>query len=248
MKMKTMCVSLASAAMFVSQASAQVVIENVFDYTGGGSAPDAVEASAVVGLAVTETGNLGDGWDTTVSIPITVNYSLSADMPGSGTYTIEGDVRALGTAVAGSVTSTRVFDDVQLAAGRVYELTLGVGNSAFVSLLGSTSISLGVRDGVSGIVSDLGIVTDGHGLLGAVDLLGLFGTGDSTTTVNFDGVAFDTGDDLVVTLQTGTLASVNDFVVSFNELSIVDVTPVPEPSSVALLGLGGIALILRRRK
>ena len=27
-----------------------------------------------------------------------------------------------------------------------------------------------------------------------------------------------------------------------------DITPVPEPSTTALLGLGGLALILRRRK
>ncbi|MGB0993266.1 MAG: PEP-CTERM sorting domain-containing protein [Akkermansiaceae bacterium] len=33
-----------------------------------------------------------------------------------------------------------------------------------------------------------------------------------------------------------------------NGFIIVDTTPVPEPSSAALLGLGGLALILRRRK
>ena len=36
-------------------------------------------------------------------------------------------------------------------------------------------------------------------------------------------------------------------VTTFNEASI-DVTTIPEPSSTALLGLGSLALILRRRK
>ncbi len=35
---------------------------------------------------------------------------------------------------------------------------------------------------------------------------------------------------------------------SFDLMSVTDFTPVPEPSSTALLGLGGLALILRRRK
>jgi len=44
----------------------------------------------------------------------------------------------------------------------------------------------------------------------------------------------------------------NDQVLNMDEIrfgtSYADVTPVPEPSSTALLGLGGLALILRRRK
>ncbi len=35
---------------------------------------------------------------------------------------------------------------------------------------------------------------------------------------------------------------------TLNALSIADGAPIPEPSSTALLGLGGLALILRRRK
>jgi hypothetical protein len=35
---------------------------------------------------------------------------------------------------------------------------------------------------------------------------------------------------------------------AFNAMSITGITTIPEPSSTALLGLGGLALIVRRRR
>lgn len=47
---------------------------------------------------------------------------------------------------------------------------------------------------------------------------------------------------------TRTIASSENATVAFRPELVVTYTAVPEPSSAALLGLGGIALILRRRK
>ena len=44
--------------------------------------------------------------------------------------------------------------------------------------------------------------------------------------------------------RQGSAGTATDFISEFS----IDVTPIPEPSSTALLGLGGLALILRRRK
>lgn len=59
------------------------------------------------------------------------------------------------------------------------------------------------------------------------------------------GMVFGQGGNSVLTLTAGT-----DVVITGNGASVRDlnVTAVPEPSSSALLGLGGLALILRRRK
>ena len=58
----------------------------------------------------------------------------------------------------------------------------------------------------------------------------------SVTDASFDGIGFTA---LNATLRVDEI---------YLGTTLVDVTAVPEPSSAALLGLGGIALILRRRK
>ena len=65
-----------------------------------------------------------------------------------------------------------------------------------------------------------------------VDISGVAGSGSDLSTLNYFGVAFNTVNG---TATGGTLDNVS-------------VITVPEPSSAALLGLGGLVLILRRRK
>ena len=61
------------------------------------------------------------------------------------------------------------------------------------------------------------------------------------------GAFIGTGDRVRVEL-IGGLNNDGNGVLSLREVEIYGVTAVPEPSSAALLGLGGLALILRRRK
>ena len=66
-------------------------------------------------------------------------------------------------------------------------------------------------------------------------------TWDSTNSFTVTGLSGD----LTVTGPVGTTNTPRS---SIAGIQIIDTTPVPEPSSTALLGLGGLALILRRRK
>lgn len=64
---------------------------------------------------------------------------------------------------------------------------------------------------------------------------------NASTAISFTGISPTAG---VITLDAlGTGTAGND-----GALNYVQLTAVPEPSSAALLGLGGLALILRRRK
>ena len=55
------------------------------------------------------------------------------------------------------------------------------------------------------------------------------------------------GQDLFIAFGTGTAGADNGDN-NFATVDNVNLTAVPEPTSTALLGLGGLALILRRRK
>ena len=48
--------------------------------------------------------------------------------------------------------------------------------------------------------------------------------------------------------QFNARLSTNDFAIDGNQFIALTLSAVPEPSSSALLGLGGLALMLRRRR
>ncbi|WP_227021637.1 PEP-CTERM sorting domain-containing protein [Oceaniferula marina] len=68
-------------------------------------------------------------------------------------------------------------------------------------------------------------------------------TGSNTPTQQNFVIATQTADTAILTLST----NYGGDRVGFNEIQF-DTTAVPEPSSAALIGLGGLSLILRRRK
>ena len=71
------------------------------------------------------------------------------------------------------------------------------------------------------------------------------GTSGVTTLTDAQFAAFDAaGDTLFYEAKAGNIGKVNLRNIAFE----FNVDAVPEPSSTALLGLGGIALILRRRR
>lgn len=119
----------------------------------------------------------------------------------------------------------------------------------------ANTIGLSITDGVQTITSDN---TIDQSALSFGDIMLFSFTGDtetfdatSTLTISFTGangrIALSGGGD-----YGGNINSLNTGNVNFSGTSDaairIDVTAVPEPSSTALLGLGGLALILRRRK
>ncbi len=64
---------------------------------------------------------------------------------------------------------------------------------------------------------------------------------DSTAIYAFNGISVNGSDEIVISFDAGSSANVQ-------HINAIELTAVPEPSSTALLGLGGLALILRRRR
>lgn len=134
--------------------------------------------------------------------------------------------------------------------------TLGVTSGTFVGVdfrQGSTTgIGYNFQGGGSnyGVFSSSGVTDSGVGFSASFKTISL--TRDTATdyTLSIDGTNFAS-----LTLANSTTAI--DEIRVFNDTSgggndvlfnNLNVTAVPEPSSAALLGLGGLALIFRRRK
>ncbi|QBG49122.1 hypothetical protein EGM51_17595 [Verrucomicrobia bacterium S94] len=221
----------------IAEPCSAALVTDVFDYSGAGAPPGPVSATAEVLAGDLATGTLGEGWNTTVELPLGAIYTLSAAMPGDGNFTISGTGAA---GLAGEVTARRVFSGPTLLAGETYSFSLSTENEALVGLLGSIQVEIGVTDGITDTV--LASTATGTGLLGIIDFLTLFGS-SKTATFNFDGL--DTsGGDLYVELQTETLASMLGETVQFNNM---DISQVPEPVTLVLISFFGCGILVCRR-
>ncbi|MBK1830579.1 PEP-CTERM sorting domain-containing protein [Verrucomicrobiaceae bacterium R5-34] len=248
MKTKHLYLLTGVSAALTLPCYSQVVVDDVFSYSGPGSAPGPVEATAVVGVNATETGVLGDGWDTSVEIGVGLLYYVAADMPGDGSFTISnGSNVGIGSVLtaATDVDARRVFSNTQLTSDGEYSFSITKSQSGTVNLLADIDIEIGHTDGVTDTV--LVDTSTGTGLLGILDLVGLFG-GTDTGTFNFDGADFG-DEDLYIELRTDTVANALGSSVVFSDLSIERTNPVPEPSSSLFsIVAGGMMLGYRRRK
>ncbi|SHJ94964.1 PEP-CTERM protein-sorting domain-containing protein [Rubritalea squalenifaciens DSM 18772] len=237
MCVKSTVMGVATSVFLANSAYSSTVVANAFSHSGGPAGP--VTAGSLIALGDSETGTLGDGWSTTVTLGAGVIYNLSASMPGDGSFQISGTGV---TGALGSVSSTRIFNET-LNTGQTYELTIGVSQASAVGLLQDVEIEIGYHDNVNGFTS-VDLNTNHAGLLGVVDVLGLFGSSDTASfqfTVNEDFA----GNDLYVKIDTGTTAGLLGESVVFDNLSL---TAVPEPSSLSLSALGCTMLLLRRRR
>ena len=134
--------------------------------------------------------------------------------------------------------------------------TLGIATGDFVGVdfqQGSTTgIGYNFEGGGSnyGVFSNAGVADSGIGYSDALKTIALTNVDGTNYTLSIDGTTFTTlalangrtGID-EVRVFNDTSGGGND--VTFNNFSV---SVVPEPSTTALLGLGGLALILRRRK
>jgi len=93
--------------------------------------------------------------------------------------------------------------------------------------------------------------TDGGATYGNPELLIASKAPEGATSgqVFYDGETFDITDQAGVThVKFIAISNYGGGYKGFSEINFTGTVVVPEPSSAALLGLGGLALILRRRK
>lgn len=131
--------------------------------------------------------------------------------------------------------------------------TLGVTNGTFVGVDfrdgATTALGYNFEGGTAnyGVFSGSGVTDSGIGFSTSFKTISVTRTSATQYTMDIDGTAFTS-----LTLSGGTgineIRVFNDTSGSGNDILFNNLTVVPEPSSVALLGLGGLALIMRRRK
>ena len=153
--------------------------------------------------------------------------------PGNGVGTLTA---GWGTG-GGDPTGDRLNRSLQILDGSIYEWELGAGNTTDTIDVDGVKSALYVDDMVLKI-TDLG------GTPQASDQLAVF-TYDVGATVDISGFTgtFDTSGATNYDASGASLVDGGSGIVYLTGL-----TSVPEPSTTALLGLGGLALIFRRRK
>lgn len=187
---------------------------------------DDAGAASGVNLSYTDTGFTAFSNNSSPNQAATGNGGLgqsSLYMNTSETINLSG----LSTFAPNGYSLILIFDSSNEHGGRVYGFAVNDGSGVQSLFTNDTN----ARD------AD----TDNDGLF---DLIAATGTtaGTATTDANFATYSGLTGNTLSITSATGT--SGRSPLAGFQIVA----NPVPEPSSTALLGLGGLALILRRRK
>lgn len=190
------------------------------------STPDQGSTHDTGGDAIEASPIAGTNWTLTHSTP-------SSDSTTNEFITVAGSLmRVQDWGGDGTVTSSII----NIVANGIVEIT-GTGLS-----IGGDSFNTVGTEGITWFYSINGGTTSTY--LGETELGGPVAAGTDVGN-SFSSVAVTSGDTLLVGF-TVNVNGAGDGV----EISALDVefTPVPEPSSSALLGLGGLALILRRRK
>ncbi|MCP5538478.1 MAG: PEP-CTERM sorting domain-containing protein [Akkermansiaceae bacterium] len=217
---KTISALLVAAATVATSAAATTIL---IDYNDG-LANGVHDAAVRNGGFETRTGSTyNDGVNWTNNGVATSTTSLYGTLKRTGTY---GGTTSLASNPTNDTGHT-------IALGDVIELTFWARNSGTTDRV--IVWSLGDINGTTFTP----FATDGTG---NVTVNGAFQMFSASKTVGSGDALI--GQSLAVqfrrTVGDGNFPAVDDVTLS--------VTPVPEPSSAALLGLGGLALILRRRR
>ena len=245
---KTILPAIAALAI-ASTANAALVANYTFDDTldlGANTGTVSTAWNATTGATAT-TGKFGGGlameagtteyWDNSFSTGADLSsFSVSMHVKGAGTNW--GDYLSIGVG-----NSTMFFEMTD--GGNVAIWSDGDPGGVTVSTVGSTVVNDGawhqlglVSNGttiqlyVDGVAEGTPSAYTGSGAINSLQLGKRFG-GSHAISADIDDVAI-----------YDTALSANEML----SLSTNAAVAVPEPSSTALLGLGGIALILRRRK
>lgn len=157
----------------------------------------------------------------------------STDSSGNQFITVGGVMSVLDWGGDGTITS----DPILVTSDGTVDITgaaVAVGGDVFNSV-GTEGITWFYKINTDPVVSIYYGETElGGPVAGGTDIGNLF-----------DDIAVSSGDTLLVGFTVNVNGGGDGADISSLE---VELTPVPEPSSAALLGLGGLALILRRRK
>lgn len=131
-----------------------------------------------------------------------------------------------------------IYQSVTLDAGRTYRFTAAVAQSATVNKNDANYALVFFTNGFTSLEAvTTGIVANQSGSF--VDDSVEF---TATTTGIYNVGVRNRGH------ISGTGADNDESTVFFDNARLVDITPIPEPSSTALIGLGGLALLMRRKK
>ena len=195
--------------------------------------------TGTLALGATQTGTFGPGYAGTVNIGTGVTDTVTERFDPLGTSN-SFTISQTGLAAAGTNTSAGKTFGVSLTPGGTYNLTLTRTTGFTVGLLGNLTFSL-TENGTSVLGN-----TTGQGLLGAVDLLGLFGA-NGVATFQFTVPATATGP-LAVNISSTLPVGAANGSYTFATATVNQV--VPEPSTVAamLLGAGGLVTLRFRRR
>lgn len=216
-----------------------------------------LKTTLVAAFAIT---TLGANAATTVSLNnINLNSTATAlgGTPSTGTFSTTSFTNIPDSGLAGvpSVTYGIAVSGMTIDGTAGYNLNF---NLTLTALAGD-----GINDNYKSWVYDTGL--DGGnpegfrinaGELITFSVSGATVTGPTGATANFlgfDAIDIDLqGGTAVVDLAAGTFTGLTGTGAAGTRAMNVDlsfsISPIPEPSSVALLGLGGLALIVRRRR
>ncbi len=273
MKMNTTCATIALTLGLAAAANAAVIFDGAGSIrTATNWTTDTLPAGDVgtidISGATVGNANLG-GWGAT-----TINHTagniagqfnayneanLTWNISGTASYTLTGTQTFFtnGTTnnMSGGTINTEYTISTEKATG-VLNISGGTINSTSTSLFetkngGIINLSGGtvtansattLFNGTADIGGSATINASNATTLGAVDFLsGWTGSLDLDAATDWSAVLISSGATLDgVDIDSGNIDQFN--------ISGGSISAVPEPSSAALLGLGGIALILRRRK
>jgi hypothetical protein len=196
----------------------------------------------------TDTATIDTAWDTVSGINAP---STSLVFVGNGEYSAVADLLFHNTAneiavdynLSNEGSWYTTIEDLTLDAG-----TASIDLTSLSLLFQGTTNSGGVQTNTRNLQLTVEVFDSGGSLGSNTDSKNETGGAAKTTyTADLTGITLVAGEtyDIVITVSSTYSSGIN---ASIDDLSLVgDITPIPEPAALALMGLGGLLIVKRRR-